>query len=87
MVWSVADGVVVSGVCFVRSFVRAGKKIGIESSVKRSLMAVDDKSNSFRDWKRIVALEGCVRKGSGGRKSVKGFERRLSVLRFGSSDR
>ncbi len=87
MVWSVADGVVVSGVCFVRSFVRAGKKIGIKSMVERSLIAVDDRSSSLRDLKRIVALEGCVRKDSGGRESVKGFERRLSLVRFGSSDR
>ena len=87
MVWSVADGVVVSGACFVRSFVRAGEKIDIESRVERSLIAVDDRSSSLRDWKRIVALEGCVRKGPGGRGSVKGFERRLSLVRFGSSAR
>ena len=87
MVWSVADGVVVSGACFVRSFVRAGKKEDIESRVERSLIAVDDRSSSLRDRKLIVALEGCVRKGSGGRESVKGFERRLSLVRCGSSDR
>ena len=87
MVWRVADGVAVSGACFVRSFVRVGKKVDIESSVERSLIAVDDRSSSLRDWKRIVALEGCVRKGSEGRESVKGFERRLRILRFGSSDR
>ena len=87
MVWSVADGMVVSGACFVRSFVRAGKKVDIESKVERSLIAVDDRSSSLRDRKRIVALEGCVRQCSGGRASVKGFERRLSLVRFGSSDR
>lgn len=87
MVWSVADGVVVSGACFVRSFVTAGKKIDIESRVERSLIAVDDRSSSLRDWNRIVALEGCVREGSGGRGSVKGFERRLSLARSGSSAR
>ncbi len=85
--WSVADGVAVSGACFVRSFARAGKKVDIESRVERSLILVDDRSSSLRDGKRIVALEGCVRKGSGGRESVKGFERRLSRVRFGSSDR
>ena len=87
MVWSVADGVAVRGACFMRSFVRAGKKVGIESRVERSLIAVDDRSNSLRDWKRILALGGCVRKGSEGRDSVKGFERRLRLLRLGSSDR
>ena len=87
MVWSVADGVAVSGACLVRSFVRAGKKVDIESRVERSLMAVDDRSSSLRDRKRIVALEGRVRKGSGWRESVKGFEWRLSLVRFGSSDR
>lgn len=87
MVWRVADGVAVSGACFVRSFVRAGKKVEIESRVERSLIAVDDRSSSLRERKRIVALEGCVRKGSEGRESVKGFERRLSHVRFGSADR
>lgn len=85
--WRVADGVAVSGACFVRSFVRAGKKVEIESRVERSLIAVDDRSSSLRERKRIVALEGCVRKGSEGRESVKGFERRLSHVRFGSADR
>ena len=87
MVWSVDDGMAVTGACFVRSFLRAGKKVDIESKVERSLIAVDDRSSSLRDRKRIVAWEGCVRIGSGGRESVKGFERRLSVVRFGSSDR
>ena len=87
MVWSVADGVAVSGACFVRSFVRAGKKIDIESRVKRSLIAVDDRSSSLRDRKQIVALERCVRKDSKGRESVNGFERRLRHVRFGSSVR
>lgn len=87
MVWSVADGMAVTGACFVRSFVRAGKKVEIESRVERSLMAVDDRSSSLRDWKQIVAWEACVRIGSGGRESLKGFERRLSLVRFGSSDR
>lgn len=87
MVWRVADGVAVSGACFVRSFVRAGKNVDIESREERSLIAVDDRSSSLRDWKRMVAPEGCVPKGSGGRESVKGFERRLSRVRFGSSAR
>ena len=87
MVWSVADGVAVSGACFVRSFVREGKKVDIESRVERSLMAVDDRSSSLRDRKRLVVLEACVSKGFEGRESVNGFERRLRLLRFGSSDR
>ena len=87
MVWSVDDGMAVTGACFVRSFLRVGKKVDIESNVERSLTAVDDRSSSLRDRKRIVVWEGCVRLDSGGRESVKGFERRLSVLRFGSSDR
>ena len=87
MVWSVADGMAVTGACFVRSFMRAGKKVDIESRVERSLRAVDDRSSSLRDRKRIVAWEGCVWIGSGGRESVKGFEWRLSLVRFGSSDR
>lgn len=87
MVWSVADGMTVTGACFVRSFVRAGKKVDIESRVERSLRAVDDRSSSLRDRKRIVAWEGCVLIGSGGRERVKGFERRLSLVRFGSSNR
>lgn len=66
---------------------RLGKKVDIESNVERSLIAVDDRSSSLRDRKRIVVWEDCVRLGSGGRGSVKGFERRLSALRFGSPDR
>ena len=85
--WSVADGVAVRGACFVRSFVRAGKKVDIESRVEMSLRAVDDRSSSLRDRKRIVAWEGCVRLGSEGGERVNGFERRLSVVRFGSCDR
>ena len=87
MVWRDADGMAVTGACFVRSFVRAGKKVEIESRVERSLMAVDDRSSSLRDRKQIVAWEACVRIGSEGGGSLKGFERRLSLVRFGSSDR
>ena len=87
MVWSVADGMAVTGACFVRSFVRVGKKVEIESMVERSLMAVDDKSSSLRNRKQIVAWEACVWIDSGGRESVKGLEWRLSLVRFGSCDR